>query len=86
MRKQAGLQIDPATIKGQAAGDLVLDLKLGKTAKPDDRNTSAAVDPVPNGPSPVAANVSTAPRLKTSLGGPTVLPTACSGDMNPGSP
>ena len=36
LRKQAGLQIDPATIKGQAAGDLALDLKLGKTAKPDD--------------------------------------------------
>ncbi len=36
LRKQAGLQIDPATIKGQAEGDLVLDLKLGKTAKPDD--------------------------------------------------
>ncbi len=36
LRKQAGLQIDPATIKGQAEGDLDLDLKLGKTAKPDD--------------------------------------------------
>ena len=36
MRKQAGLQIDPATVKGQAEGDLVLDLKLGKTAKPED--------------------------------------------------
>ncbi len=36
LRKQAGLQIDPATIKGQAAGDLALDLRLGKTAKPDD--------------------------------------------------
>ena len=36
LRKQAGLQIDPATVKGQAEGDLVLDLKLGKTAKPDD--------------------------------------------------
>jgi Protein of unknown function/AsmA-like C-terminal region len=36
LRKQAGLQIDPATVKGQVEGDLVLDLKLGKTAKPDD--------------------------------------------------
>ncbi len=36
LRKQAGLQIDPATVKGQAEGDLILDLKLGKTAKPDD--------------------------------------------------
>ena len=36
LRKQAGLQIDPATVKGQAEGELVLDLKLGKTAKPDD--------------------------------------------------
>jgi hypothetical protein len=36
LRKQAGLQIDPATVKGQAAGDLALDLKLGKTAKPED--------------------------------------------------
>ena len=47
LRKQAGLQIDPATIKGQAEGDLVLDLKLGKTAKPDDtqfRATGALTD------------------------------------------
>jgi hypothetical protein len=36
LRKQAGLEIDPATVKGQAEGDLVLDLKLGKTAKPED--------------------------------------------------
>ena len=36
LRRQAGLQIDPATVKGQAEGDLVLDLKLGKTAKPED--------------------------------------------------
>ncbi len=42
LRKQAGLQIDPATIKGQAQGDLVLDLKLGKTAKPDDTQFHAA--------------------------------------------
>ena len=36
LRKQAGLEIDPATVKGQAEGDLVLDLKLGKTAKHED--------------------------------------------------
>ncbi len=36
LRKQAGLEIDPATVHGQAEGDLVLALKLGKTAKPDD--------------------------------------------------
>ena len=35
---------------------------------------------------PVAANASTAPRLNTSLVGPTPRPTACSGDMNPGEP
>ncbi len=42
LRKQAGLQIDPATIKGQAEGDLVLDLKLGKTAKPEDTQFHAS--------------------------------------------
>jgi AsmA-like protein/uncharacterized protein DUF3971 len=36
LRRQAGLTIDPATVKGQAEGDLALDLKLGKTARPDD--------------------------------------------------
>ena len=36
LRRQAGLTVDPATVKGQAAGDLVLDLKLGKTARPED--------------------------------------------------
>ncbi|HVP99618.1 MAG TPA: AsmA-like C-terminal domain-containing protein [Roseiarcus sp.] len=36
LRKQAGLQIDPATVHGQAEGDLALALKLGKTAKPED--------------------------------------------------
>jgi len=35
------------------------------------RYSSAAVVPVPNGPSPVAAKARTAPRLKMSLGGPT---------------
>jgi hypothetical protein len=36
LRRQAGLTIDPATVKGQAEGDLVLALKLGKTARPED--------------------------------------------------
>ncbi len=36
LRRQAGLSIDPATVKGQAEGDLALDLKLGKTARPED--------------------------------------------------
>ena len=36
LRRQAGLTIDPGTVKGQAEGDLVLDLKLGKTARPED--------------------------------------------------
>jgi AsmA-like C-terminal region/Protein of unknown function len=36
LRRQAGLTIDPATVKGQAEGDLALDLKLGKTARPED--------------------------------------------------
>jgi hypothetical protein len=36
LRRQAGLTIDPTTVKGQAEGDLALDLKLGKTARPED--------------------------------------------------
>ncbi|WP_158812923.1 DUF3971 domain-containing protein [Methylocapsa sp. S129] len=31
-----GLPIDPGSVKGQFDGDLVLDLKLGKTARPED--------------------------------------------------
>jgi hypothetical protein len=50
------------------------------------RYSSATVDPCPNGPSPVAAKLRTAPRLKMSLGGPTSRPWVCSGDMNPGEP
>jgi len=42
LRKQAGLQIDPATVHGQADGDLALALKLGKTAKPEDTQFHAA--------------------------------------------
>jgi hypothetical protein len=42
LHKQAGVQIDPATVKGQAEGDLALDLKLGKTAKPEDSQFHAS--------------------------------------------
>ena len=42
LRRQAGLTIDPATVKGQAEGDLMLDLKLGKTARPEDTQFRAA--------------------------------------------
>ena len=36
LRREANLALDPASVKGQAEGDLTLDLKLGKTARPDD--------------------------------------------------
>jgi hypothetical protein len=42
LRRQAGLAIDPSTIKGQAEGDLALDLKLGKSARPDDTQFHAS--------------------------------------------
>ena len=42
LRRQAGLAIDPATVKGQAEGDLALDLKLGKTARPEDTQFHAS--------------------------------------------
>ena len=42
LRKQAGVQIDPATVKGQAEGELTLDLKLGKTVKPEDTQFHAS--------------------------------------------
>jgi hypothetical protein len=48
------------------------------------RYMSKALDPAPNGPCPPAAYTSTAPRLKTSLGGPASWPRACSGARNPG--
>ena len=46
LRRQAGLTLDPATVKGRAEGDLVLDLKLGKTARPEDTqfHASGALD------------------------------------------
>ena len=50
------------------------------------RYMSAAGDPEPNGPWPVAAKVSTAPRLNKSLAGLRSEPRTCSGDMNPGEP
>ncbi len=50
------------------------------------RYMSAAFDPAPNGPCPVAAKVSTEPRLNTSLAGPMSAPRTCSGDMYPGEP
>ncbi len=42
LRRQAGLTIDPSSVKGQAEGDLALDLKLGKTARPDDTQFHAS--------------------------------------------
>jgi hypothetical protein len=42
LRRQAGLTLDPATVKGQAEGDLALDLKLGKTARPEDTQFHAS--------------------------------------------
>jgi len=45
------------------------------------RYMSAALDPAPNGAFPVAANVSTAPKLNMSLAGPMSRPVTCSGDM-----
>jgi hypothetical protein len=47
LRRQVGFTIDPTTVKGQAEGDLALDLKLGKTARPEDtqfRATGALKD------------------------------------------
>ena len=46
LRRQAGLTLDPATVKGHAEGDLVLALKLGKTARPEDTqfHASGALD------------------------------------------
>jgi hypothetical protein len=45
------------------------------------RYMSAAFDPAPKGPCPVAAKVRTAPRLNMSLAGPISAPRTCSGDM-----
>ena len=50
------------------------------------RYSSAVGAPAPNGPAPVAAKTSTAPRLNTSPAGPTGPPWTCSGDMYAGEP
>ena len=50
------------------------------------RSSTSAGFPAPNGLRPVAAKASTAPRLNTSLSGPTSCPAACSGDMKLGVP
>src|SRR5260370_3718960 len=50
------------------------------------RDSSAPVDPSPNGPPPLAARVSTAPRLETAPGRPPRPPPPPSGGMNPGEP
>ena len=47
---------------------------------------TAAFDPVPNGPWPVAAKVSTAPRPNMSLAGPISAPRTCSARHVPGEP
>jgi len=36
LKSFVGLAVDPATIKGQFEGKIAVDMKLGKTAKPDD--------------------------------------------------
>ena len=41
LRKQAGLALDPATVHGQAEGEMKLALKLGRTAKPEDSGFNA---------------------------------------------
>jgi hypothetical protein len=42
LKRYAGFSIDPATIKGQFDGELALDLKLGKDARPEDNQFHAA--------------------------------------------
>ena len=42
LRREVSLALDPATVKGQAEGDLALDLKLGKAARPDDTKFHAS--------------------------------------------
>jgi hypothetical protein len=36
LKRYAGVSVDPATVKGQFEGKLALDLKLGKTVRPED--------------------------------------------------
>jgi hypothetical protein len=42
LRREVNLGLDPSSVKGQAEGDLTLDLKLGKTARPDDTKFHAS--------------------------------------------
>ena len=42
LRREVNLALEPAAVKGQAEGDLTLDLKLGKTARPDDTKFHAS--------------------------------------------
>ncbi len=81
---------------GRSPGFLARQLPTRPRSSPDtsprlaglltSRYISAAFDPEPNGPWPVAAKVSTAPRLNMSLAGPMSEPRTCSGDMNLGEP
>ena len=41
LKRYAGFAIDPATVKGQFEGDLALDLKMGKAARPEDNQFRA---------------------------------------------
>ncbi|MGO4869001.1 MAG: DUF3971 domain-containing protein [Roseiarcus sp.] len=41
LKRYAGLSVDPATVKGQFEGNLALDLKLGKTVRPEDNQFRA---------------------------------------------
>ncbi|MBV8662963.1 MAG: hypothetical protein JO107_07660, partial [Hyphomicrobiales bacterium] len=41
LKRYAGFAIDPNTVKGQFEGKIALDLKLGKTAKPEDNQFRA---------------------------------------------
>ena len=41
LKRYAGFSVDPATVKGQFEGNLALDLKLGKTVRPEDNQFRA---------------------------------------------
>lgn len=41
LKRYAGFSVDPATVKGQFEGRLAIDLKLGKTARPEDNQFRA---------------------------------------------
>jgi len=41
LKRYAGFTVDPATVKGQFEGKLALDLKLGKTVRPEDNQFRA---------------------------------------------